>query len=232
MKKVFALIIITIIFFGWLSSCKHEIFNPGGVDSTPDSTGTGADGKICFETDVLPIFQLSCAKSGCHDAITNEAGYMLDSYENIIKKDIKPGKASDSKIYKVLFESGENAMPKDAPPLTTLQKNRIAQWINEGANNTKNCSTSVCDTTQFKFAANVAPILNNYCTSCHNTAGAAANGGVDLSKYAAVINHVDQIPGAIQWLPGSKQMPQGGSKLSDCNIKIILKWINAGAQNN
>ena len=92
--------------------------------------------------------------------------------------------------------------------------------------------TNTCDTTHFKFAANVAPILNAHCTSCHNTADAAANGGVDLSNYAGVLLHTDHIPIVIQWLPGQLQMPQGGPKLSDCNIKIIQKWIQAGAQND
>ena len=128
MKKIS---FILFVFFVWMSSCKHEIINPGGADSTPDSTGT-----------------------------TN------------------------------------------------------------------------CDTTHFAFSANVKPIFNTYCTSCHNTADAAINGGVDLSNYNSAILHIDHVPGVIQWLPGSPQMPQGGAKLSECNIKIILKWIADGAKNN
>ena len=229
MKKISFIILV---FFIWTSSCKHEIINPGGLNSHSDSTGTGIGGSICFETDVLPIFSSSCAKSGCHNAASAQEGYVLDSYQNIIKKDIKPGDAAGSKIYRVLLETGDERMPKDQPPLTTLQIQRIAQWINEGAQNTTGCTVTACDTTHFAFLANVQPIFNTYCTSCHNTTDAATNGGVDLSNYNGAIVHIDHIPGVIQWLPGSQQMPQGGAKLSDCNIKIILQWIADGAKNN
>ena len=191
MKKSIAFLIIL---FAWLASCKHEIINPGGVDSHPDSTGTGPNGKICFETDVLPIFQGSCAVSNCHNANSASEGYVLDSYVNIVRKGIERD-AAHSKIYKVLFESGDKFMPRSpVPPLTAEQKARIAQWINEGALNTSGCATNTCDTTHFNFAANVKPILNTYCTSCHNTVGAAINGGVDLSSYAGVSQHTIIFP--------------------------------------
>jgi hypothetical protein len=231
MKK---LVFISVLLVVWMGSCKHEILNPGGLNPKPDSTGTGIGGSICFETDVLPIFQTSCAKSGCHDAITHEEGYVLDTYNNIMREGIKPYNAAGSKLYKVLFENGEDKMPKDNPDLTTDQKNRIAQWINEGAVNSTNCSVG-CDETKFKFAADVQPILNTNCVGCHNNSNYQLNGGVNLSNYNGVNASVGKIPAAIQWTSAnvSKHMPQPpANKLPACQANTILNWINAGALNN
>ena len=38
--------------------------------------------------------------------------------------------------------------------------------------------------------------------------------------------------GALSWSNGFMAMPQGGSKLPDCNINKIKSWIDAGAANN
>jgi hypothetical protein len=38
--------------------------------------------------------------------------------------------------------------------------------------------------------------------------------------------------GAIRQQSGYKAMPQGASKLDDCSINKIGRWINLGAQNN
>ena len=56
------------------AACKHDI----PIDSTippvtvPGGGGGGGGGTgsnlVCFETDILPIFQTNCAKASCHDA--------------------------------------------------------------------------------------------------------------------------------------------------------------------
>ena len=89
------LLVIALLLF----SCKHQVIFPGdkGNGTGTDSTGTDSSGNssgdtlVCFEGEILPIFQTSCAKSGCHDAGTHEEGYVLDSYQNITKNGIKPG---------------------------------------------------------------------------------------------------------------------------------------------
>lgn len=62
-----------------------------------------------------------------------------------MRKDIIPGKADNSKLYRVLFETGKDKMPP-APnaDLTAAQKAMIGKWINEGAKNTINCNNT-CD---------------------------------------------------------------------------------------
>ncbi len=228
MKKLFIMILAVVVAGLILSRCKHA---PTPVVVPPGSTGNVGT-AVCFEAEILPIFQTNCAKSNCHDAIKHEGDIILDSYNNIMKKGVVPGNASGSKIYKVLFETGSDKMPP-APnvDLTSAQKALIGKWINEGAKNTASCGVS-CDTTQFKYAANIVPILNNYCTGCHS--GGVPSGNIDLTVYAFVRGQAlnGRLNGAITHSVGYSAMPKNAGKLSDCQIRQIQKWIAAGALNN
>ena len=221
--------VLAVIFF--VDSCIHEPFiDPFALnEGQPNTPGCVSDGLVCFESSVLPIFLSSCAKSGCHDAITHEEGFVLDNYSNIIRKGITPGKASESKLYKVLFETGEDQMPPDAP-LSKAQKDSIAAWINQGAKNTVNCNCA-CDSTKFTYAAIIQPILNNNCVGCHKPG--SLGGNIDLSSYTQVKAQVNngKLLGSVTHAVGYSPMPQG-SKLSDCQITQIKNWISAGAANN
>jgi cytochrome c553 len=231
MKKI----ILTVSIFGItllaINACKHEV-TLLQVDPSPQP-GPVANNGVCFQSDILPLFQSNCAKSGCHDAITHEKDLVLDSYTNIMRKDVVPGNADNSKIYRVLFETGKDKMPPlPNADLTTAQKALIAKWINEGAKNTVNCA-STCDSTQFKFGANINPIITTYCTGCHS-GGTAASGGIDLSTYAMVKVQATngRLVGAVSHTAGYSAMPKDAAKLSDCQIAQIKKWVAAGALNN
>ena len=213
-----------------VNSCKHEV-PLLKVDPSPQP-GPVANNGVCFQSDILPLFQSNCAKSGCHDATTHEEELVLDSYANIMRRDIVPGSADASKIYRVLFETGKKKMPPlPNSDLTAAQKALIGKWINEGAKNTINCA-STCDTTQFKFGANINPILASYCTGCHS--GTAPSGNIDLSNYNAVKIQVTngRLVGAVTQAAGYSAMPKDANKLSDCQITQIRKWVAAGALNN
>jgi hypothetical protein len=58
--------------------------------------------------------------------------------------------------------------------------------------------------------------------------------GVKLEDYADVKEHADHgdLMGTITHAAGFPAMPQGGTKLSDCNINKIRAWINRGAEDN
>jgi cytochrome c553 len=209
-----------------MSSCKHEL--PSLVEEDQQAT------QICFESEVLPLFQSYCAKAGCHDNITAEEGYKLTSYNNIVARGIRAGNANDSKLYKVLYETGEDKMPPNGnPDLTEAQKTIIRKWINQGANNTVNCGVT-CDATAFQYNANIKPLLTT-CNACH-VGAAPSGGGIDLSTYTSLKNYITDNPGrllnSLKHTAGYSPMPQGGAKLSDCNIAQIENWINAGAPNN
>ncbi len=212
-------------------SCIHDPFiDPTSLNNgEPSTPGCTSSGTVCFESSVLPIFISSCARSGCHDAITKEEGFVLDNYNNIVRKGIVPGDANESKLYKVLFESGDDRMPPDAP-LSQAQKDSIAAWINQGAKNTVNCNCA-CDATKFTYAAIVQPIIANQCVGCHKPG--SLSGNIDLSSYSLVMVQVNngKLFGSISHSVGYSPMPQG-TKLSDCQISQIKSWIDAGALNN
>lgn len=228
-----SLLVSAIILAGILlaGSCMHDPFiDPTSLNNGEISTpGCTSEGTICFESTVLPIFLSSCARSGCHDAVTKEEGYVLDNYSNIVRKGIVPGNANESKLYDVLFESGDDRMPPDAP-LSQDQKDAIAAWINQGAKNTTDCNCS-CDPSKFTYAAIIQPIINTNCVGCHKQG--ALGGGIDLSTYASVKVQADngKLLGSVAQNPGYSAMPKGG-KLSDCQIVQIKNWIDAGALNN
>jgi hypothetical protein len=230
MKIKFLTITVLFTVLALANSCKHEIITPP-IDVTPVN-GPVPNNGVCFETEVLPILKTNCAKSSCHDAATRQKGFVLDTYANIISKGIVAGNAANSKIYKVLFETGQDKMPlAPNPDLTQVQKAIIGKWINEGAKNTVNCSNT-CDTTLFKYGANVQPILAANCIGCHS--GAGASGGINLSTYTNVkaIATAGQLIGAITHAQGFSPMPKGGAKLPECQITQIKKWVAAGTLNN
>ncbi len=227
------------LFLSWLililiilvESCLHDPFiDPSSLNNGQSSTpGCTTSGTVCFESSVLPIFLSSCARSGCHDAANHEKSYVLDNYNNIVRKGIAPGNANDSKLYKVLFESGDDRMPPDAT-LPQAQKDSIAAWIDQGAKNTTNCNCA-CDATKFTFAATIQPLINNNCVGCHKPG--SLGGDIDLTSYSLIRVQVDngKLLGSVTQAVGYSAMPKG-SKLSDCQITQIKSWINTDAPNN
>jgi cytochrome c553 len=225
MKKIVLMLIVALAVS--IYACKHE---PDTI--APSQPGGPGSSQVCFEADVLPLFQTNCAKSGCHDAITAEKGYVLDSYSNIIKKGIIPGNATNSKVYESLFETGNDKMPPlPNPDLSPAQKAIIGKWINEGAKNTTGCGVA-CDSNQFKFAANIDPIVQKYCVGCHGGTSPSAN--INLSAYGGVRQQAlnGRLYGAITHSPGYSAMPKNAPKLNDCQIAQVRKWIAAGSLNN
>lgn len=92
-------------------------------------------------------------------------------------------------------------------------------------------TTSGCDTTTtISYINHIKPILDNYCTQCHNSSGSAH----DLSTHAT--SSADALSGKLYNSVAQNglamDMPQGGSKLSNCDITKIKKWAAAGAPNN
>lgn len=236
MKYTSIIILTLIIAVSIFVACKHEPPEQPAPPTVSGGGGTGGGGTgstlVCFESDVLPIFQSNCAKSGCHDAASHQDDYVFDSYSNIIKKGIVFGRATNSKVYKVLFESGNDKMPPPPnPDLTSAQKAIIGKWINEGAKNTINCGSG-CDATQFKYGANISLIMTNNCVGCHGGTSPSAN--INLSNYSAVFAQATsgRLNGAITHTAGYSPMPKNASKLSECQIMQIQNWIAAGAPNN
>ena len=89
-----------------------------------------------------------------------------------------------------------------------------------------------CDTSDMQYAANVLPILQNNCYTCHGNG--STEGGISLDGYSNVKQKVDAnlLINVIIHAPGYPAMPNGLPKLADCDINKIKAWVNRGAPNN
>ncbi|MFA5330137.1 MAG: cytochrome c [Prolixibacteraceae bacterium] len=95
-------------------------------------------------------------------------------------------------------------------------------------------STS-CDLTNVTFSATVKPILQASCLTCHSNAkGNNDGGGVKIENYADVVTYVNngKLMGSIRHETGYIAMPNGGGKLTDCEINQLQTWIDNGTLNN
>jgi len=122
--------------------------------------------------------------------------------------------------------------PGRSPQLSAAQISTIAKWINQGALNTSSCSVATtCDTTKTTYTNGISQIFATYCNGCHGLA--PGSGGVVLSDYnsakSAGTSLKTNFLNAINYTSPSAamNMPPAG-QLSNCQVKQIEKWINAG----
>jgi uncharacterized membrane protein len=240
MKQITLLsgIFISAIWLLSLSSCKHQPWIPD--DITPiDTTGTGnpcSPDSVYFSTQILPILQSNCAMSGCHDDASAQDGVVLTSYTNVMNTaDVEPFDLNGSDLYEVITENNPNKIMPPPPNalLSAAQIALIAKWINQGAQDlTCDANTGGCNTANMSFNNDIKPIINDKCAGCHS--GNNPSGGIDLSTHAGVsaVALSGQLYGSINWQTGFSSMPQGGSKLPQCEIDKIKSWVDAGAPNN
>ena len=97
--------------------------------------------------------------------------------------------------------------------------------------------TITCDSTKVvvSYSNDIVPILNNYCGTNNSCHGINNNSLIDLSDYSGVSAAAQQylLYNSVAWIGSASKMPKGSpTKISDCNIALIRKWIDAGAPNN
>ncbi|WP_045688482.1 hypothetical protein [Hymenobacter sp. AT01-02] len=82
------------------------------------------------------------------------------------------------------------------------------------------------------YSASISPLLTQNCRSCHNSV--LVTGSVNLEDFSVIQKYIrsGELMGNVKHLPGYNPMPQGGKKLSDCDIELLQKWVDAGAPNN
>ena len=224
---VAAFISALIIFY----SCRHEIPERNAVSVTPPpTTNPCSQDSIYFVNDIMPIISSNCTMSGCHDEASHKDGVVLTTYTNI-RRYVNPGNASNSKLYTMINRTDNERMPPPPQaPIPQDQKNKIYKWINQGA--LYNYCMGSCDTALFTYSSVIKSTIQNKCVGCHNPS--SLGGSVDLSTYTSTrtVALNGKLNGSITQQPGYSPMPKNSAKLSDCEIKQIQKWINAGAPNN
>jgi len=92
-----------------------------------------------------------------------------------------------------------------------------------------------CDLSNVTFAASVKPILQASCLNCHSNSKATnSGGGIKLENFADVLIYATngKLMGTVNHASGYQAMPQGGGKLTDCEINKLQTWIDNGKLNN
>ena len=75
---------------------------------------------------------------------------------------------------------------------------------------------------------NVKAIIDNNCINCHGNVP-TNNAPFSLTTYADVKSKIESIENRISKADGDSQlMPQGGPRLPQTSINIIMKWQNDG----
>lgn len=95
-----------------------------------------------------------------------------------------------------------------------------------------NPSQVTCNTEGVTYSGKVSSLIQSVCYSCHGNG--SSEGNVTLQGHANLKQYADngKLSGVINHRTGFPPMPQGGSKLSDCDIQVIEKWISDGSPNN
>lgn len=245
-RKIVLLIVSVLCIIFFLPNCKHEPYSPIPktvikdtsthipIDTTTKPKDT-VIANLCspdtayFQNTVFPMILSYCTKSGCHNATSSHHSFM--NYASIMH-DVIPHNAAGSKIYKYISGGSSHHMPPtNNPQLASAQIQLINKWITQGAKNNK-CTDTSCNTADFKYSTAIQPIMNSYCIGCHSGSSAAL--GVVLNTYSGVAAAAanGKLYGTVNYSLGFYAMPQGGNKLSNCQITKIKAWVDAGYPNN
>ena len=100
----------------------------------------------------------------------------------------------------------------------------IREWIIQGA---KDNFCDECDTTQYAFSGQISTIIERNCATSSNCHGSGTAYG-DFTTYEGISQQAYAIE---QRAIIYKNMPPAGP-LSDCDMLLLKKWIDNGAENN
>lgn len=224
---------ILLCFGLFLSSCEQEAGNT-------DSLRT-----VCFDTEVLPMFQTSCATTDCHDTAA-VGGYRLDSYENI-RKGISSRDIYQSKVYTTIISTDGDRMPPDSI-IPMEQRMLIRIWIEQGAENIICTEPPVpypdpdtipppYSNPYVCFERDILPVMQSSCgiTNCHDATTMVEE--FNFTNYAGILSGL--VPGnpAISKIynkinedePADIMPPPPYEALSRAQIDSVYAWILKGA---
>lgn len=95
-------------------------------------------------------------------------------------------------------------------------------------------SSGICDTTAaVTYTAQIVPLFQQYCYSCHG-GNASSGGGIPMGTYTAdrAMALKGSLYGAISHTSSFSPMPKGMNKLTACQIAKVKKWIDSSTPNN
>ncbi len=126
-KRVYLLLAV----FALLYSCEKDNY------FLPKETPVNPNVPISFSQDIQPIFDASCATSGCHDGQNDDPNLSSgNAYAGLFSTgDIDTVNAENSKLYKRVAGVSGALMPpvSSGGPLSSNQVSLILNWIKQGA---------------------------------------------------------------------------------------------------
>ncbi len=158
----------------WVLACCGGLFLAAGLflpagaeEPKKEEDPSPADAPVSFNRDIRPILVEHC--QGCHQPAKPSGGLVLTSYDHLRKggeseePGVVPGKPEESTLYTyVVAEEGEEPlMPKDAPPLTPAEVEKIRRWILQGAKDDTPQSMKVTYTMDNPPRYQLAPVLTS-----------------------------------------------------------------------
>jgi len=151
-----------------------------------------ADAAVDFTKQIKPIIESACLH--CHCAERVEGDLRLDSLAMAMAKGahepaIVPREPEKSSFYRRLVLPADDAeiMPPEGPPLDERQIALVRQWIEEGAPWPASAVLEVQP--RIDFVAQVQPILEMNCVSCHS--GDEPAGNLKLTTFEAALKGGD-----------------------------------------
>lgn len=216
--------------------CKHEPVVPK-INTELIVDEVCNNNTIYFKNDILPLIISSCAKPGCHNSASAADGIILTDYLSIMSNgEIEPFDDSEGELMEVIREKDRDKVmpPPPYPTITSAQISLIKKWIMQGAQNNACAQSTVCDSVNPTFSGNVFPLIANKCNGCHNSINALSANGIDLSNYSNIQVYAlnGLLYGAVNHENGYSPMPKFQSKLQQCELVMIKKWVDGGALNN
>ncbi len=125
-----------------LVSCGDNSTSPD-PDPEPNPPPAEEDRAVSYLDDIQPIFNTSCAVSGCHDSGTQESGVNLSSYDDVLDSEgvqynryvINPENPDDSPLEDKIEPNPEIGarMPLDRDLLSEANIDSTRAWIEDGA---------------------------------------------------------------------------------------------------
>lgn len=206
---------------------------------------------VSYQT-LSPILTARCVM--CHSGPAAAAELRLDTLENLQRGSrngpvVKSGQPADSELIRRLKGVSQPRMPLTGPPfLSDEDIGLFERWIAAGLPAGAGIAAAPKPPPKAPPAvptyADVAPIFATRCAKCHTEKGVMgpAPEGYLLNSYAGTLASSDRarvVPGAAaaselaRRIRGSARprMPfDGPPYLSDAEIELIVRWIDAGAR--
>jgi len=204
--------VLLLLFLGTaiLNSCEYKIIEL--EDPIP---------PINFVTDIEPTLDSKCASSQCH-AIQNPIMIKGFAYASLTEGGYINTENPDQSIIYIKASTG------DHPVLAHKQLNEeelanLLRWIEEGA---------TAEIKPISFSEEIEPIFQDNCITCHTNTNPNLTSG---NAYNNLINggyiNTDNTESSSLYTKITSGHPTAGT-LNQTEIRLILTWIQEGAQNN